>query len=93
MYKSVLIIGMLTLVVSPVLAQTSDSIINKCDNGKGPIIYTEFDCPEGYEAMTDSWLSETNMTSAAQFGDESQQKDNSPRNNSSNNNNNDNGPK
>lgn len=76
MYKKLLIVGLFALGVSPAFSQTSQSTINKCDNGKGSIIYTEFDCPEGYEIVTEGWLSETNMTSAEKFGDESKLEEN-----------------
>ena len=56
------------LLSSPSWAQDGQSTINKCDNGKDPIVYTEFDCPEGYEIVTEGWLSETNMTNASVFG-------------------------
>lgn len=71
MYKILAIVGLLSVSITSAFAQSSSSTINKCDNGKDPIVYTEFDCPEGYEAISDSWLSETNMTSAEKFGDES----------------------
>lgn len=65
MYKKLLIIvGILSLSIVPISAQMLQSTVNKCDNKKGPIIYTEFDCPEGYELVTDGWLNETNMTTA-----------------------------
>lgn len=70
MYKQLFIVGLLSFGIAPAFAQSSDSTINKCDNGKDPIVYTEFDCPEGFEIVTEGWLSETNMTSAEKFGDE-----------------------
>ncbi|GAA5102496.1 hypothetical protein [Wohlfahrtiimonas larvae] len=71
MYRKLAIASALSLVMTSAFAQSTDSTINKCSNGKDPIVYTEFDCPEGYEAIVDSWLSETNMTTAEKFGDES----------------------
>lgn len=71
MYKKLAIVGLLSLGMTSAFAQRTDSTINKCSNGKDPIVYTEFDCPEGYDVIIDSWLSETNMTSAEKFGDES----------------------
>lgn len=71
MYKKLAIVGLLSFSMIPAFAQSSDSTINKCSNGKDPIVYTEFDCPEGYDAIVDSWLSETNITTAEKFGDES----------------------
>ncbi|MGL4674174.1 MAG: hypothetical protein ACRCXK_04880 [Wohlfahrtiimonas sp.] len=71
MYKKLAIVGLLSVGMSSAFAQSTDSTINKCSNGKDPIVYTEFDCPEGYDIVVDSWLSETNITSAEKFGDES----------------------
>lgn len=71
MYKTLVVVGLLSFGMTSALAQSSDSTINKCSNGKDPIVYTEFDCPEGYDIVVDSWLSETNMTTAEKFGDES----------------------
>lgn len=71
MYKTLAVVGLLSFGMTSAFAQSSDSTINKCSNGKDPIVYTEFDCPEGYEVVVDGWLSETNMTTAEKFGDES----------------------
>lgn len=71
MYRQLVIVGLLSLSMTSAFAQSTNSTINKCDNGKDPIVYTEFDCPEGYEIVTEGWLSETNVTSAEKFGDES----------------------
>ncbi len=68
MSKIFIIMGGVLLLSAPSFAQDGQSTINKCDNGKDPIVYTEFDCPEGYEIVTEGWLSETNMTSASAFG-------------------------
>lgn len=70
MYKTLVVVGLLSFGMTSALAQSSDSTINKCSNGKKPIVYTEFDCPEGYDIVVDSWLSETNMTTAEKFGNE-----------------------
>lgn len=71
MYKALVVAGLLSIGMTSALAQSSDSTINKCSNGKDPIVYTEFDCPESYEIVTEGWLGETNITSAEKFGDES----------------------
>lgn len=71
MYKTLAVVSLLFFGVTSAFAQSTNSTINKCDNGKDPIVYTEFDCPVGYEIVTEGWLSETNMTSAEKFGDES----------------------
>ncbi len=75
MYKSLMVVGLLSVGMTTAFAQKSDSTINKCSNGKNPIVYTEFDCPEGYDVVVDSWLSETNITSAEKFGDESKREE------------------
>ena len=71
MYKTLVVVGLLSFGMTSALAQSSDSTINKCSNGKDPIVYTEFECPEGYEIVIEDWLGETNITSAEKFGDES----------------------
>ena len=80
MYKTLVVVGLLSFGMASALAQSSDSTINKCSNGKDPIVYTEFDCPEGYDIVVDSWLSETNMTTAEKFGDESKVTEENVRN-------------
>lgn len=80
MYKTLVVVGLLSFGMTSALAQSSDSTINKCSNGKDPIVYTEFDCPEGYDIVVDSWLSETNMTTAEKFGDESKVTEENVRN-------------
>lgn len=74
MYKKILIVSTLLagMTSSIALAQNGQSLINKCDNKKDPIIYTEFECPEGYTIVTEGWLSETNMTAAGEFADDDQ---------------------
>ena len=67
MYKTLVVVGLLSFGMTSALAQSSDSTINKCSNGKDPIVYTEFDCPEGYDIVVDGWLSETNMTTAEEY--------------------------
>ena len=80
MYKTLVVVGLLSFGMTSALAQSSDSTINKCSNGKDPIVYTEFDCPEGYDIVVDGWLSETNMTTAEKFGDESKIEEEKARN-------------
>ena len=80
MYKTLVVVGLLSFGITSALAQSSSSTINKCSNGKDPIVYTEFDCPEGYDIVVDSWLSETNMTTAEKFGDESKVTEENVRN-------------
>lgn len=80
MYKTLVVVGLLSFGMTSALAQSSDSTINKCSNGKDPIVYTEFDCPEGYDIVVDGWLSETNMTTAEKFGDESKVTEENVRN-------------
>lgn len=85
MYKKLFLVSVLSFGVAPAFAQVSDSTINKCNDGKSPIIYTEFDCPEGYEIVTEGWLSETNMTAAEKFGDSSKEMDEYNRGDNNNN--------
>lgn len=70
MKKTLLVASAMLYCTSLGFAQNTQSTINKCDNGKDPIVYTEFDCPEGYEVVTEGWLSETNVTSAEKFGND-----------------------
>lgn len=83
MSKILLIMGVMLLGSSYSWAQDRESTINKCDNSKDPIVYTEFDCPEGYEVVTEGWLSETNITSGAAFGDETNTNNTDTYNNNS----------
>lgn len=71
MYKKLFTVGAFFLGLTT-LASAEDAVINKCvAKDQKTIVYTEFDCPDHYDSATEGWLSETNVTDANRFGDES----------------------